>query len=75
MLNFEIPGIELDLSVMRISYKLEKRTTTEKLEKFLKINKIKNCFTICYNNTAWRNIIQSFLNFELMEPLSILQKK
>ena len=43
MLIFELHRIEWDLSVMRIRYKLTIRTTkTEKFEKFMKTELIKN---------------------------------
>ena len=41
MLTFEIEGFVCDLSMMRINFKLTKRTTkTEKIEKNVKIEKI-----------------------------------
>ena len=74
MLIFELHGIQWCLSVMRISYKLTKRTTkTEKYEKFLKTNNIKNFKAIRCKLTALRNINYSILNSKLMRPLSILR--
>ena len=47
MLIFELERIEWDLSVMRISYKLTKRTIkTKKIEKFSKKEKYQRLFAI-----------------------------
>ena len=54
---FRIQKIELDLSMMRISYKLTKKTTkTEKLKNSLKKYNITNFETIRYKMTASNNI-------------------
>ena len=49
MLDFEKQGIGWNLSMMRISYKLTKRTTkSEKLKNFRKLCNIMNLMTIRY---------------------------
>ena len=63
--------------MMRISYKLTKRTTkTKKSEKPLKILKMYMVIifkTIRYRLTASDEIVHSNLSNKLMRPLSILQ--
>ena len=63
--------------MMRISYKLTKRTTkTEKIEKSLKILKtynIQKLKTIRNKMTALGNINHSILNYKLMGPVSVLR--
>ena len=59
---------------MTISYKLSKKTTkTEKFEKFLKTNIIKNFWTNHYKLIALRNFFHSILISMLTRPLSILR--
>ena len=55
--------------MMRISYKLTKRTKIEKYKKSLKTDRIKNCITIRYKLTALSNIIQN-----VSKPLKKLVK-
>ena len=62
--------------MMRISYKLTKRTTkTEKVEKSLKILKciISNFNTALYKMTASGNIIHSIINYKLMRSVGIFR--
>ena len=76
VLIFKIQGNVWDLSIMRISYKLTKRTKTEKIEKFLKIlimYNIINFKTFCYKLTNSDKIVYSILNYKLMRPVSILR--
>ena len=74
MLIIKIQGILWDFSMMRLCYKLTKRTTkTEKPEKSLKIvkmNKIVNFKTIRSKLTSSSNIIHSTLINKLMGPVS-----
>ena len=74
MFTFKIQGIGWDLSMMRVKYKLMKRTTTtEKIEKSSKNYNITNFKTIRYKPTASSNIIQSIFNYKLMRPVNILR--
>ena len=69
MLFLEIEEIGWDLSLMKISYNLTKRTTkTEKLEKYFKMFII-NFVTIRYKLTASGNINLSTLNYKHMRPV------
>ena len=62
MLSFEIQEIGWDLSLMKISYNLTKRTTkNEKFEKNFNMLII-NFKTIRYKLTASSNIIHSIVN-------------
>ena len=73
MLFSEIQYIGRDLSMMKISYKLTKRTTkTEKFEKKMKIYVI-NIKTILYKLSASGNIIHSIFNYKLTRPVSNLR--
>ena len=74
MLVFELQEIGRDHSMMKISYKLTKRTTkTEKFEiKELKMFII-NFKTIHYELSASGNIIHSIVNYKLMRPVSNLR--
>ena len=73
MLFLEIQKIEWDLSLMKISYNLTKRTTkTEKLEKFFKMFII-NFKTIRCKLTASGNINHSIPNYKPMRPAINLQ--
>ena len=73
MLIFEIQGIGRDLSTTRISYKLTKRTKTEKFEKSLKMYNIITYNTIRYSLTVSGNIIHLMVNYKFTRPVSILQ--
>ena len=69
MLFIEIQEIGWDLSLMKISYNLTKRTTkTEKLEKYFKMFII-NFITICYKLTGSGNINHSIINYKPMRPV------
>ena len=69
MLFLEIQEIGWDLSLMKISYYLTKRTTkTEKLEKYFKMFII-NFKTINYKLTASGDINHSVLNLKPMIPV------
>ena len=69
MLFLEIQEIGWDLSLMKKSYNLTKRTTkTEKLEKNFKMFTI-NIKTIRYKLTASGNINHSILNYKPMRPV------
>ena len=59
---FELREIGWNLSMMRINYKLTKRTKTEKYKKSLRRNNILNFNTIRYKLSALSNIIHSVLN-------------
>ena len=73
MLIFETQEIGCDFSLMKISYKLRKKTTkTEKFEKQLKVYII-NFKTKSYELTAWSNIIYSILNYKLKRVVSNLR--
>ena len=69
---FERQEIGCDLSLMKISYKLTKKTTTEKFEKYLKVYII-NFKTKGYELTASGNIINSILNYKLKRLVSNLR--
>ena len=76
MLLFKLQGIVWDLSIMRLSYKLKKRTTkTEKMEKSFKMFKLYNSSnfkTIRSKLTALAKNVQSILIHKLMGPVSFL---
>ena len=73
MLIFETQEIGCDFSLMKISYKLRKKTTkTEKFEKHLKVYII-NFKTKSYELTASGNIINSTLNYKLKRVVSNLR--
>ena len=66
--------IELDFSMIIISYKLTKKTTkTEKLKKKSLKMYIVNFETIRYKMTALRNINPWILNYKLLRPVSVLR--
>ena len=74
MLFFEIQEIGWDLSLMKMSYNLTKRTTkTEKFEKYFKMFFI-NFKTIRYKLNASINIIHLTLNYKPMTPVSNLRQ-
>ena len=74
MFTFKIQGIGWHLSMMRLKYKLMKRTTnTEKKEKYSKIYDITNFKTIRYKLTAVGNIIHSIFNYKLLRPVNKLR--
>ena len=74
MLIFKIKGIGWELSMMRINYKLTKRTTkTQKFQNFRKKFNIINFITIRYKTTASSNTIHSMLTYKLMRSVSILR--
>ena len=74
MLFLEIQGTRCDLSTMRISYKLMKRTTkTEKFEKFLKKYNIINFKTIQYSLIASGNISHFIFIYTFRKPVSFLR--
>ena len=58
---FELQWIGRNLSMMRINYKLTKRTKTEEYKKSSKTNNIMNFKTIRYKLTALSNIIHLIL--------------
>ena len=69
MLFLEIQEIGWDLSLMKITNNLTKRTTnTEKLEKYFKMF-IFNFKTIRYKLTASGSINHSILNYKPMRPV------
>ena len=69
MLFFEKQENGWDLSLMKVSYNLTKRTTkTEKVEKYFKMFII-NFKTIRYKLTASGNINHSILNYKPMRPV------
>ena len=69
MLFLEIQEIGWDLSLMKKSYNLTKRTTkTEKLEKYFKMFTI-NIKTIRCKLTASGSINHSILNYKPMRPV------
>ena len=75
MLIFKIQGIVLELTMMRISYKLTKRTTNWKKREILKILKkfcILHLKTIRYKPTASGKIIHSIVIYKLLRQVSIL---
>ena len=72
LLFIVIQEIGSDLSLMKISYILTKRTTkTEKFEKYLKMY-TQNFRTIHYKLAASVKIIHSILNCKLVRPVSNL---
>ena len=73
MLFFKTQEIGCDLSLMKISYNLTKRTTkTEKFENYLKLYII-NFKTKGYELTASGSIIISILNYKLKRLVRILR--
>ena len=70
MLFFEIQGIGWDHSMTRISYKLTKRTKTEKS---LNIYNIIIFQTIGYKLTVSGNKIHIIVNYNFMRPVRILR--
>ena len=70
---FELQGIEWNLSMMRINYKLTKRTKIEKYKKSSKMNNIINCNTNRYKLTTLSNIIHLIFNWKPMRAVSILR--
>ena len=73
MFFLEILKIGWDLSLMKISYNLTKRTTkTEKFEKYFKMFFI-HFKDIRYKLTASGNIVHSVLNDKPMRPVSNLR--
>ena len=74
ILFFEIEEGGWDLSMMKMSYNLTKRTTKiEKFEKTLKVYNIKIFRTVCYKLTATSNIILSIFIYKPMRPVSNLR--
>ena len=61
------------LSVEKSNMLTKRTTKTEKFEKPLKTDIMKNFETIRYQLTALRNIIHSILSDKLMRPLGILR--
>ena len=72
MFFFEKQEIGCDLSLMKISYILTKRTKTKKFEKYLKTY-TKNFKTKGYKMTALDNIINSILSYKLRRLVSNLR--
>ena len=76
MLVFKLHGIVWELSMVRTSYKLTKRTTqAEKIEKswkILKVYYIRNFEIALYKLTALGNIIHPNIIYKLMRLISIL---
>ena len=74
MLIFKIKEIGWNLSMMRVKYKLTKRTkNTKKIEKSSKIYNITNFKTIRYKLTASGNINYSIFNYKLLRPVNKLR--
>ena len=70
---FRIQNFELDLSMMRKSYKLPKKTTKiEKFKKSLKMYIIINFETIRYKMTASASINPWILIYKLLRSVSFL---
>ena len=70
---FRISKIELDLSMMRISYKLKKNNKNWKVWKIIKKYNIINFKTIRYKMTTSGNINPWILNYKLLRQVSVLR--